>query len=119
VAEMHFNAGNACAALGRLPAAADYYRAAIRIEPGHAEAHNNLGNVLLELDRMPEALGEFEAAVRARADYFEPRRTLALLLLLHLQRPGEARPHLELLARQRPDDPEIAGALARARAAGP
>lgn len=118
VAEMQFNAGNACAALGRATAAADYYRAALRLQPDHAEAHNNLGNVLLELDRLPEALGEFETAVRLQPDYFEPRRTLALLLLLHLNRPAEARAHLEILARLRPDDAEIAQALARARAGG-
>jgi tetratricopeptide (TPR) repeat protein len=116
MAEPHFNAGNACAALGRLPAAADYYRAAVRLDSGHAEARNNLGNLLLELDRLPEAMAEFEAALRLRPDYFEPRRTLALLLLMHLQRPAEARQHLEILARQRPDDREIAEALTRARA---
>lgn len=117
-AEFHFNAGNACVALGRLTAAVDYYRNALRLQPAHAEAHNNLGNVLLELDRLPEALDEFEAAVRADQDYFEPRRTLALLLLIHLNRPTEARPHLEILARMRPGDAEIGQALARARAGG-
>jgi tetratricopeptide (TPR) repeat protein len=116
VAETHFNAGNACAALGRLEAATAYYRAALSLQPDHAEAHNNLGNVLLELDRLPEALPEFEAALRLQPDYFAPRRTLALLLLLHLNRPAEARGHLEILARARPADPEIAQALARARA---
>lgn len=118
VPEMHFNAGNACAALGRLADAAAHYRAALRLQPGHAAAHNNLGNVLLELDRLPEALGEFEAAVRLQPDYFAPRRALALLLLMHLNRPAEARAHLEILARLRPADAEIAQALTRARASG-
>lgn len=117
VAETHFNAGNACAALGRMETAAGYYREAFRLQPDHAEAHNNLGNILLELDRLPEALGEFEAALRLRPEYFAPRRTLALLLLLHLNRPAEARTHLEILSRARPADREIAEALARARAA--
>ena len=98
--------------------AAEYYRAAIRLEPGHAEARNNLGNVLLESDRLAEALAEFTEAVRLQPEYFEPRRTLALLLLLHLNRPAEARPHLEVLARLRPEDREIAQALALARAGG-
>lgn len=115
-AEMHFNAGNACAALGRMAVAADHYRAALRLQPEHAEAHNNLGNTLLELDRLTEAMGEFEAALRFQPEYFEPRRTLALLLLLHLNRPTEARPHLEILARLRPGDAEIGQALTRARA---
>lgn len=117
VAEFSFNAGNAAAALGRLTTAEKHYRRALQLEPDHPEAHNNLGNLLLELERLPEALAEFEAAVRLRADYFEPRRTLALLLLLHLGRPAEALAHLEHLARMRPDDPEIAQALAGARAA--
>lgn len=116
-AEAHFNAGNACAALGRMTTAADHYRAALRLDPARADAHNNLGNVLLELDRLPEALAEFESALRAQPDFFEPRRTLALLLLLHLDRPAEACGHLEILARARPENAEIAQALARARAA--
>ncbi len=116
VGEFHFSAGNACAALGRFEAAAAYYREAVRLQPAYAEAHNNLGNTLLELDRLPEALGEFETALRHRPDYFAPRRTLALLLLLHLNRPAEARTHLEILARARPGDREIAEALARTRA---
>ncbi len=115
VGEFHFGAGNACAALGRFEAAAAHYREAVRLQPGHAEAHHNLGNALLELDRLPEALVEFETALRHRPDYFEPRRTLALLLLLHLNRPAEARSHLEILARARPGDREIAEALARVR----
>lgn len=119
LAELSFNAGNAAAALGRAEVAERYYRQVLRLEPGHAEAHNNLGNLLLELDRLPEALAEFETAVRLRADYFEPRRTLAFLLLMHLGRPAEALEHLERLARLRPDDPEIAQALARAREAVP
>jgi len=117
LAEISFNAGNAAAALGRLTTAEKHYRRALQLEPDHAEAHNNLGNLLLELERLPEALAEFESAVRLRADYFEPRRTLALLLLLHLGRPAEALGHLEELARMRPGDPEIAQALASARAA--
>lgn len=115
LAELHFNAGNACAALARWPAAADYYRAALKLDQNHAEAHNNLGNVLLELDRLQEAMGQFEDALQIRPDYFEPRRTLALLLLMHLDRPEEARPHLEKLAQARPDDREVAEALAKAR----
>jgi tetratricopeptide (TPR) repeat protein len=115
VGEFHFSAGNACAALGRFEAAATYYREAVRLQPAYAEAHNNLGNTLLELDRLPEAMEEFETAIRHRPDYFDPRRTLALLLLLHLNRPAEARTHLEILARARPGDREIAEALARVR----
>lgn len=113
-AEYRFNAGNACAALGRFDEAAARFRAAARLDPAHAEARNNLGNVLLEMGRLPEALAEFEAALKLQPDYFEPRRTLALLYLLHLNRATEARAHLEILARARPGDREIAEALRRA-----
>lgn len=118
VAEWAFRAGNACAALGRFEEAAGHFREAARLDPGHAAARNNLGNVLLELDRLPEAMAEFEAALRLEPGYFEPRRTLALLYLMHLNRPAEARVHLEILARARPGDREIAEALALARARG-
>lgn len=110
-AELRFNAGNACAALGRFDEAAAHFRAAVRLDPQHAEARNNLGNVLLEMGRLPEALAEFETALKLQPDYFEPRRTLALLYLLHLGRGAEARAHLEILARARPNDREIAEAL--------
>jgi len=116
--EAHFNAGNACATLGRPAEALIHYQEAARLEPGFAEAHNNLGNVLLEMDRVPEAMAHYAEAVRLAAEYFEPRRNLAFILL-QLGRSSEARPHLETLARLRPQDEEIARALARARAEAP
>lgn len=112
--DAHFNAGNACAALGRPAEALAHYQETVRLQPGFAAAHNNLGNVLLEMDRVPEAMEHYAGAVRLEADYFEPRRNLAFILL-QLGRPAEARPHLEVLARLRPEDEEIARALARAR----
>ncbi len=115
LAEAHFNAGNACAALGRPAEALAHYQEAVRLQPGFAAAHNNLGNVLLEQDRVAGAMEHYAEAVRLEADYVEPRRNLAFLLL-QLGRPAEARPHLEALARLRPEDEEIARALARARA---
>jgi len=118
-AELWYNAGNAAAALGRFAEAAGAYREAVRLRPGFAAAQNNLGNVLLELDRPAEAVAAFERAVAAQPEFFEPRRTLALLFLLHLNRPAEARAHLELLARARPGDPEIARALQQARRLAP
>lgn len=112
--EAHFNAGNACATLGRPAEALTHYQRAVRLEPGFAAAHNNLGNVLLEQDRVAEAMEQYAEAVRLEADYVEPRRNLAFLLLQQ-GRSAEARPHLEVLARLRPEDEEIARALARAR----
>ncbi len=115
LAEAHFNAGNACLALGRPGEALVHFESAVRVQPDFAAAHNNLGNLLLERDEVAPALAQFVEAVRLEADYVEPRRSLAFLLL-HLGRPAEAQPHLERLARVLPADPEIAQALARARA---
>lgn len=115
MAEAHFNAGNASIALRRHADAENYYREALRLKPDYAEADNNLGNVLLEQDRVAEALRCYAEAVRLDADYFEPRRSLAFVLL-HQGRAGEALPHLERLARRTPVDPDVARALAEARA---
>ena len=79
------------------------------------DAHHNLGNLLLGRDDVAGAIDHYREAVRLDADSFAPRRNLALVLV-QLGRGAEARPHLEILARQRPDDPEIARALARAGA---
>lgn len=118
-ADFPYNAGLAAAMLGRFREAEAFFRRAVRLQPGHAEAHHNLGNVLLEQDRPSEAVAAFERALAARPDYFEPRRTLALLFLLHLNRPAEARAHLEVLARARPDNAEIGQALQQARRLAP
>ena len=117
LAEAHFNAGNASIALGHPVEAEACYREALRQKPDYAEAYNNLGNVLLEQDRVEEALRNYREALRLAADYFEPRRSLAFVLL-QLGRATEALPHLERLALQAPSDPEVARALAQARAQG-
>lgn len=115
LAEAHFNAGNASIALSRQADAESYYREAIRQKPDYAEAYNNLGNVLLEQDRVEEALRSYAEALRWMENYFAPRRTLAFVLLQQ-GKAAEALPHLERLARQAPADPDVARALAQARA---
>ncbi len=115
--EAHLHAGNACAMLGRTTEALRHFREAVRLQPDYAAAHNNLANALLEVERADEAIAQYREAVRLDADYLEPRRNLALLLM-HLGRQAEARPHLEVLARLRPDDAQVVDALARARTQG-
>jgi protein O-mannosyl-transferase len=117
LADAHFNAGNACLDLGRPEAARAWFEEALRLQPTLAAAHNNLGNLLLGRDDVAGAMQHYADAVRLDKDYFAPRRSLAFLLL-QLDRPAEARPHLEILAQLKPNDTEIARALAWVRSQG-
>lgn len=47
---------------GRLEAAAEHFRAALRIEPDRADAHAGLGQTLFDLGRREESRAEFEKA---------------------------------------------------------
>jgi tetratricopeptide (TPR) repeat protein len=64
----HYHRGLRLAGRGRPAAAADCYRAAVRLRPDFAEAHNNLGVVLRQLQRAGEAEASYRAALRAKPD---------------------------------------------------
>ncbi|MCS6798971.1 MAG: tetratricopeptide repeat protein [Myxococcota bacterium] len=95
--------------------ARDAYEAAIAIDAFHVEALVGAGRVMLEEQRPREALSRFEAVLGADVDpeRVEPggRRPLlaearlgAARALWMLERPQEARTHLEQLVASRPED---------------
>lgn len=59
----YVNLGNACFEKGKVDEAIDYYRAALRIEPGLAEANNDLGAALIKKGNLDEAILYFSNAL--------------------------------------------------------
>ena len=78
--EARFNLGNALARLGRWPAAAEQYQAALNLNPESSETRVNLGGALAELGRGPEAVEQYRAALRidpgSQAAHFDLGRAL-------------------------------------------
>jgi tetratricopeptide (TPR) repeat protein len=62
-APLHYNRGNALAALGRLEEAAAAYAQACALQPGLAPAQLNAGSVALRLGRDEEAIAAFDRAL--------------------------------------------------------
>jgi tetratricopeptide (TPR) repeat protein len=60
----HNDLGEALFAQGRVSAAIEEYRQALRINPDYVYAHLNLGDALQSLGRLPEAIAEYQEAVR-------------------------------------------------------
>ena len=115
-AEALFNAANALAELRQFASARTHYERALQLRPDDAGMHNNLANVLVEAGDLPAAVSRYEKALALAPDFLDPRRNLALLLL-HLERPAAAEPHLDFLVRRLPGDPALTQALQEARAA--
>lgn len=65
---------------GELPAAAECYERAIRLEPGLVEAHYNLGILRREQGHFDQAMACWEHAVALRPELIPPRFELANLL---------------------------------------
>ena len=76
----HHNWAHDLAAQGRLEAAAEHYRAALRLNPD-AEAHLGLGAVLDAQGKTDEALAHYLAAVQAKPDFAEAHNNLSSLFV--------------------------------------
>jgi tetratricopeptide (TPR) repeat protein len=75
-------------------AAAEEFRRALAINPGHAEAHYNLAHCLEALNNREMAVEELREALRYKPDLAAARYELAAWLA-DLGRDAEALPHLE------------------------
>ena len=78
-APLHFNRGNALAALQRLDQAAAAYRQCIALDPAQAEAHYNLGNVLAGAGQAVPALVAYGQALQLRPGLAEAWRRVGML----------------------------------------
>jgi tetratricopeptide (TPR) repeat protein len=137
----HNNLGTALEAHGRLDAAIEEYRQALRIKPDYTHArhnlahalrgqyeqvlaanpddpvaHYNLAGVLRDSGQVPAAIGHYERALRLRADYGAAHTDLAGVLV-ETGRLDDAVAHYERALHAAPDDARtrfnLGSALAR------
>jgi Tfp pilus assembly protein PilF len=74
--EVHCEFANLLGTSGNLTAAADEYRAALRLQPDHQDSLRNLGIVLLELGKPDDALGFLRRAVQLNPGDIQAQSTL-------------------------------------------
>jgi len=110
VSDLHANLANALMDAGDLLAAAENYKAALRLVPGLTACWCNLGNVHLRTGRAQDAIALYLQALKFDGGHWPTRTNLvqalvatrqhlvakALLLELIAERPGEGRLHHEL-----------------------
>ncbi len=96
-----YNLGLMLSRAGRVAAAADQWRTALRLDPRQPAAHNNLANALVSLGRTADSVPHYEAALRLQPDSSVVRANFGLVLL-HLGRPADAEAQLRLAVRQNP-----------------
>jgi len=92
--------------LGHFPEAAAAFRSAISLDPTSQAAHYNLALSLIRLHKDLDAIHELEEVVKAAPSLVDAQYNLAVLLEEE-GRYYEAAPHLEIAARERPQDADI------------
>jgi Flp pilus assembly protein TadD len=105
--------GGVLARAGRLPEALDHFAAAVRLRPDYADARNDFGAALTEAGRDEAAVVEFAAAARLKPEDPAIRLNLARTLL-RLEKPADARVHLDWLLTHQPRSPETLAARGQA-----
>jgi tetratricopeptide (TPR) repeat protein len=90
-AEAHFNYATLLERGSDFQAAADHYKAALKILPGYLVAHNNLAALLYENGDLEEAQAHYRAALRIRPT--DPVANYNLGLLLHAKGDEKAAEH--------------------------
>ncbi len=77
----HGNLGVVFREQGKVDAAIDQFRAALRINPNDADSHNNLGTVLRQKGKIEEAMAEYQLALRLKPNLAEAHYNLGIALL--------------------------------------
>jgi len=98
----HNNLGQALAAAGRLPEAADHFRRALELQPRHANAYYNLGQALQRQGLTEAAAAEFRRALEREPALAAAHNSLANCYAT-LGRPDAAIEHYRLALRYQPD----------------
>jgi tetratricopeptide (TPR) repeat protein len=107
----HVNRASALLALGRLDAAEDACRAALRLKRNCAEAYQVLGHTLNDAGRSGEAIAAYSEALRLQPELPDLHNNLGLALR-QADRLDEAAEALRLAVRRAPDDAQAQGNLA-------
>lgn len=76
----HNNLGLEYAVQGRMGAAMDHYRLALKANPNFRDAHNNLGLALIKLGRIDEAEAHINAALRISPGMAGAQNNLGLIM---------------------------------------
>jgi tetratricopeptide (TPR) repeat protein len=105
-AEINLALGNLWFAHKDFARAEHFYLAALQIDPRHKSALSNLGVIALEQRQSDRAVGLFRAALEVAPN---EAKTHYLLARAHLAngRVAEARSHIEIALRLRPNQPEF------------
>ncbi|MBI2822453.1 MAG: tetratricopeptide repeat protein [Acidobacteria bacterium] len=101
----HNNLGFLFARQGKLDAAIEQYREALRFRPRYAHAHNNLGAALAALGRGDQAMVHYAAALEILPDYVEARVNVGIELAARGEMEQAVR-HFSQALRLNPDDPK-------------
>lgn len=99
---------------GNRRAAIVLFERAVAIDPTFVTARLNLARTLAATGRHDAALAQFARTLERAPENLDARFHMALTLM-RVGRAPEALPLLEWIARARPDNPEVAQALERAR----
>jgi hypothetical protein len=98
--------GQSLAALGRFDDAARAFARALSLDPADAISALNLGNLAVMRGDLAGAERMFLASLAIEDGSPEAHLNVALLYLYKLNRPQDARPHLERFLALSPEDPE-------------
>ncbi|HJQ96796.1 MAG TPA: sulfatase-like hydrolase/transferase [Candidatus Polarisedimenticolaceae bacterium] len=98
--------GQALAALGRFDEASRAFARALSLDPADAISALNLGNIAVMRGDLASAERMFLASLAIEEGSPEAHLNVAVLYLYKLDRPQDARPHLERFLALSPEDPE-------------
>lgn len=110
----HLNLGWLRLQRGEIEAAVRDTEAALRLEPNLPQGQNNLGGAYRALGRFEESERAYREALRMQPDNLDTRYNLALVLI-DLNRPGEAVGHITAYLAKNPGDAAAHGQLGDAR----
>jgi tetratricopeptide (TPR) repeat protein len=108
------NLGNIAVEKGDRLLAAQYYQAALAIDPGYAAAHNNLGALLSSMGRQEEAVWHYRESARLEPGHDRVHFNLGTSLAA-LGRGAEAAAEFEAELKVQPDFAPAAEGLRKAR----
>lgn len=104
--QKYFQDGQSFFAKGQYAAAADECEKAVKIDPGFADAHAQLAQSYLVMQQPDRAYREFARTVELRPADYRSRITMTNLLIM-TRSFGDAKEQMDILLKQRPDDPAV------------
>jgi tetratricopeptide (TPR) repeat protein len=116
LAAAHVDLGIAYAKIDELDKAEASLKSALELQPRHPIAWNELGLVQRKLGKLSDARGSYEKSLAAAPGFHFARLNLAVLCDIYLEDAGCALDNYVLYQQVVPDDKQVAGWIASARA---